>query len=174
MCDWKWRKSALRKIKDVIKNSGLSWKVRAKNLDIKERGQQKRKILKISEFPIVKWVKYLITKSVTLWKARGEEVCTTCRVGCCGPTVTLSKHGSLAQGLFWDPLVAPGLGEAAQGDPQKHLKLQAIKSKIYLWLSSQNKKLICFPCGSHFVQQICQFIAANIYKRRSHDNVDNF
>ena len=43
-------------------------------------------------------------KSVKLCKARGGRKCVQ-HVG--GPTVTLSKHGSLAQGLFWDPLVAP-------------------------------------------------------------------
>ena len=51
----------------------------------------------------VKWVKCGVMTSVKLCKARGRK-CVQ-HVG--GPTVTLSKHGSLAQGLFWDPLVAP-------------------------------------------------------------------
>ena len=51
-----------------------------------------------------------------------------------GPTVTLSKHGSLAQGLFWDPLVAPWPRGGTRGATQKHLRLQPIDNKIYVKL----------------------------------------
>ena len=98
----------------------------------------------VKQIPYCKVSKAFDHEKCEIVQSTGEEVCTTCRVGC-GPTVTLSKHGSLARGLFWDPLVAPCLAQGlAQGDPQKHLKLQLINSKIYIRLSSLNRKLIHF------------------------------